>query len=163
MQHGSAPSQPANGQYFWFLNTLVRIRVSATAGKDSMCVIEHWAPPGDSPPLHIHRNEDEIFYILEGECRFRVEDSELRAGPGDTLIAPKGVRHTYRVESKGGHFLTVTRGSDFERFVHVLGRPAERIELPPQSGPPSAEAIAQLTSVAASYGIDLCGPPLQGS
>ena len=161
MQQSSSTTDPVKGKYFWFLNTLVCIRISAAAGRDGMCLIEHWAPPGDSPPLHIHQNEDEIFYILEGESRFRLEDSELRAGPGDSVIASKGVRHTYRVESHtGGRFLTVTHGSDFERFVYALGRPAERVELPPQSVP-TPEAVAQLTSVAAGYGIDLCGPPLQ--
>jgi hypothetical protein len=74
------------------------------------------------------------------------------------------VRHTYRVESSaGGRFLTVTRGSDFERFIRAFGRPAERIELPPQSGPPTPEAAANLATIAATYGIELCGPPLQPS
>jgi hypothetical protein len=64
------------------------------------------------------------------------------------------VRHTYRVESSaGGRFLTVTRGSDFE----------QRIELPPQSGQPTPEAAANLATIAATYGIELCGPPLQPS
>jgi uncharacterized cupin superfamily protein len=89
MQRDSTAVQPSNGEHFWFLNALVRVRFSAGAGTDATCVTEHWAPPGDSPPLHLHRNEDEIFYVLEGECRFRVEDSEKRGHPGDTLIAPK--------------------------------------------------------------------------
>jgi mannose-6-phosphate isomerase-like protein (cupin superfamily) len=95
------------------------------------------APRGESPPLHIHHDEDEVFHILEGELRFRVGDDELRAGPGETLLAPKRVPHTHRVESEcGGWLVTTTRG-DFERFVRSFSRPAERDELPEPAGPPT--------------------------
>jgi len=146
----------------WFLDSLVSIRVSTSEGQDGMSIVEHWMPYGSSPPLHIHRTEDEIFHILEGEYRLKLQDKELRAGPGEVLIAPKGMPHTYRVESaKGGRCLTITARGDFERFVLALGRPAERAELPPQAGPPSPEAIQTLKAMAAKYGIDLVGPPLQ--
>jgi hypothetical protein len=78
------------------------------------------------------------------------------------LLAPKGVIHTYRAESpEGGRFLTVTRGTDFEQLVRAFGRPAERLELPPPAGPPTAEAMAALTEAAAARGITFHGPPLQ--
>lgn len=145
----------------WFLNTLVTIRVSASDGGDGVSIIEHRVPQGDSPPLHIHRTEDEIFHILEGEFRVRVQDRERRAGPGDILLAPKGIPHTYRAESpEGGRFLTITARGDMERFVRSMGRPAECPELPEPAGPPSPEAVQALTTTAARYGIDIVGPPL---
>ena len=124
----------------WFLNTRVTIRVSYTDGADGISVLEHWAPHGDSPPLHVHEHEDEIFHILEGEFRFRVGDRDLRARAGETLLDPKGVPHTYRIESpEGGRWLTITSGQEFERFVRAFGRPAERDGLPERSGPPTPE------------------------
>ena len=65
----------ASAESLWFLNTLVSIRVSAQKGSDSLSVLEHRAPFGDSPPLHLHQTEDEVFYVLEGEFR-----SEIAAG-----------------------------------------------------------------------------------
>src|SRR5262249_2611448 len=109
-----------------------------------------------------HTTEDEMFYILEGEVRFQLGDAQRRAGPGGMLLAPKGEKHTYRVESReGGRFITVTRGGDFERFVRALGRPASSLDLPPHSGPPTPEAVATLTKMAAEYGIMIQGPPLE--
>jgi quercetin dioxygenase-like cupin family protein len=144
----------------WFLNTFVTIRVSLSEGQDGISVIESRVPCGDSPPFHIHHTEDEIFHILEGAVRFKLQDKEFRAGPGDILLAPKGVPHTYRAESPtGGRFLTVTARGDFERFVLALGRPAERADLPPPAAP-SPEAIKALTEVAAKHGIEFVGPPL---
>jgi len=119
-------------------------------------------PYGSSAPLHLHRTEDELFQILEGEYRVKVQDQEQRVGPGAILLAPKGVPHTYRVESpQGGRCLTITVRGDFERFVRAVSRPAERPELPPPAGPPSADAIEKLKAAAAKYGIELVGPPLQ--
>ena len=145
----------------WFLDTLVRVRVSATEGNDGISILEHRVRHGDSPPLHRHETEDEIFHVLEGEFRFRIGETERRVGLGDIVVAPRGVPHTYRVESSaGGRWLTVTARGDFERFVRALGRPAERDELPPASGAPTPEAIAELTETAARFGIEVLGPPL---
>lgn len=66
----------------WFLDSLVTIRVSTSEGPDGFSVLEHRMPCGSSPPLHLHHTEDELFHILEGEYRLRVQDQERRVGPG---------------------------------------------------------------------------------
>jgi quercetin dioxygenase-like cupin family protein len=151
---------PAN--QLWFQNSLVTIRVSTSDGLDGLSVLEHRVPHGFSPPLHLHRNEDEVLHVLAGEFRVRVQDEERRVGAGDILLVPKGVPHTYRVESSPeGHVLSITGRGDFERFVRAVSRPAERSDLPPPAGPPSAEAIQAFAAAAAQCGIALVGPPLQ--
>jgi len=146
----------------WFQNSLVTIRVSTSEGQDGTSILEHRVPYGFSPPAHLHRTEDEVFHVLEGEFRVRVKDQEHRLGAGDLLLGPKGVPHTYRVESaQGGCCLTITVRGDFERFVRAVSRPAARPELPELAGPPSADALQALRSTAAKYGIELVGPPLQ--
>src|SRR5213078_3136753 len=146
----------------WFQNSLVTIRVSMSDGQDGISVLEHRVPYGFSPPLHLHRAEDEVLHVLEGEFRVKIKDQEHRLGAGDVLLAPKGVPHTYRVEPvHGGRCLTITVRGDFEHFVRAVSRPAERSELPEPSGPPSADAIQALRANAAKYGIELVGPPLQ--
>lgn len=145
----------------WFQNSLVTIRVSASDGQDSISILEHLVPYGFSPPLHLHRTEDEVFHVLEGEFRLKLKDQELRLGAGDIVHAPKGVPHTYRVESaQGGRCLAITARGDFERFVRAVSRPAERPELPPPAGPPSAAAFQSLKDAATKDGIELVGPPL---
>ena len=78
-----------SGDLLWFNGTLVNIRLSAQSGADRINVMEHWLPFGDSPPLHIHRNEDEVFHLLEGTMRFRVYGMDIVAHAGQTLMAPK--------------------------------------------------------------------------
>ena len=146
----------------WFLDSLVTIRVSTSEGPDGISVFEHRMPYASSPPFHLHRTEDELFNILEGEYRLKLQDQEQRVGPGTIVLFPKGVPHTYRVESaQGGRCLTVTVRGDFERFVRAISRPAERPELPKPAGLPSADAMQALRATAAKNGIEFVGPPLQ--
>jgi GNAT superfamily N-acetyltransferase/quercetin dioxygenase-like cupin family protein len=150
----------AEGQ-LWFLDTLVTIHHSALDEGNGFSVLEHRAPQHDSPPLHVHASEDELFIVLEGDLRLRVGDAEHSAGPGAVLLAPKLVPHTYCVDSPAGaRWMTVTGHGDFERFVRAIGRPAAVAELPVAGGPPPAEAVSALGRVAQQFGIQIVGPPL---
>ena len=147
---------------FWFQNSLVTVRVSHSEAQDGISILEHQIPYGFSPPLHFHRMEDEVLHVLEGEFRVRVREQEHRLRAGDLLLTPKGVPHTYRIESpNGGRCITITARGDFEHFVREVSRPAERPELPQPAGPPSPDAVQSLKAAAAKFGIELVGPPLQ--
>ena len=144
----------------WFGNNLLSIPVSCDAGADGLSVIEQWAPHGDSPPMHVHATQDEIFIVLEGRLRIVLGGSELEGAAGHTAMAPKGIAHTYRVESaEGAHFLAITRGPEFETMIRNMSRPAEQAGLPKPSAP-TPEMIAALTAACAESGIEIVGPPL---
>jgi mannose-6-phosphate isomerase-like protein (cupin superfamily) len=155
------PLASTSTEQLWFLNTLHTIRVRHDEGEDGISLMETLAPHGDSPPLHVHQTEDEIFHVLEGELRMRAGDTEMTIGPGESLLAPKGVPHTYRVESRqGARWLVITTRGDFERFVRAISRPAERPELPTPHGPPTPIQADTLAATARDHGIELVGPPL---
>jgi mannose-6-phosphate isomerase-like protein (cupin superfamily) len=155
------PSAAASTQHLWFLNALMTVRVPHDEGEDGLSVLESLAPHGESPPLHVHHTEDEIFHVLEGRLRVRAGDTEVTIGAGETILGPKGVPHTYRVEShEGARWLLITRRGDFERFMRAFSRPAERPELPTPQGPPTPEQADALAAAAREHGIELVGPPL---
>jgi quercetin dioxygenase-like cupin family protein len=148
----------ASTEAFWFFDSLARVRVSRDEGEGRLSVIEMTAPRGSMPPLHVH-SEDETSYVLEGALTIFAGERVERLAPGDSLLAPRGVPHTYVAEAEGTRMLVVTKG-DFESFVRAVSRPAERETLPPASdGPPSAEELEALGKVAAEYGIEFLGPP----
>lgn len=148
-------------EQLWFLDTLTTIHVAHADGADGISVIESFARYGDSPPMHVHHTEDEVFHVLDGELLLNVGGDEIAAPVGTILRAPKGIAHTFKVVSpQGARFLTTTTEGDFEAMVRAASRPAERSELPPPSGPPSPEQIAALGELCAAHGIDLVGPPL---
>jgi quercetin dioxygenase-like cupin family protein len=156
-----ALTQASVAEQLWFLDTLMTIHVAHAEGADGMSVIETHAPYGDSPPLHVHHTEDEVFHVLDGELLLKVGEDEISASAGAILLAPKGVAHTFKVVSpQGARFLTTTTEGDFEAMVRAASRPAERSELPAPSGPPSPEQVAALAELCAAHGVDLVGPPL---
>src|SRR5262245_1324420 len=100
------------------------------------------------PPLHIHRAEDEAFWVLEGHLTVRCGDEEFAAGPGAFVYMPRGVPHTFRLE--GGTparlLLLLTPGGGEDFFV-APGRPAAGPGLPP----PAPPDVAALAAVAARF------------
>jgi quercetin dioxygenase-like cupin family protein len=150
-------------EQIWFLNGLVTVRTAHASGSDGISVLEMSSPYGDSPPLHVHRTEDEIFHVLGGRLRVRLNGADVTVGTGETALTPAGVPHTYRVESvEGARWLVITAAGDFERFVRATGRPAEYPAPPAPSGSPTSEQVQALAAVARDHGIDLIGPPLEG-
>ena len=144
-------------QDFWFLNGRISLRCAAD-GAERVSVTEQLLGRGDSPPLHVHHREDEVFHVLEGELRLKVGDVELMARAGETVVGPRGVPHTFRVESERARFLVVTTSGDFEAMMREIARPAGD-DLPPPSEPTPAMAAA-LTAACARHHISVLGPPL---
>ncbi len=147
-------------EQIWFLDTYVRVVLPHTAGSDGISVLESQARRGDSPPLHIHHTQDETFHVLDGELRLRVNGEDRVAGAGEWMLAPKGIPHTYRVESDEARWLVVTTGGEFEGLVRELGRPAESAGLPVSAGPPTPEQQQALEEACKRHDIELVGPPL---
>jgi mannose-6-phosphate isomerase-like protein (cupin superfamily) len=72
-------------------------------------------------PLHVHRNEDELFYVLEGEHVFQVGEDEFQVGPGGLAFAPRGIPHAQRrVAPRVGRTLTMVSPAGFEGFFREL-------------------------------------------
>lgn len=150
-------STESNG--LWFMSGHVTVHLSKAANADGISIIEHLLPAGFGPPLHIHHDEDETFYVLAGEFRFKQGEAIRHAQPGDVVYLPKGVPHGFRVLSAGGgRCLTITRGG-FEAMVRSASLPATAAILPEQIEP-TPEMQARLTALCAENGIDLVGPPI---
>lgn len=68
------------------------------SSEDDFVVVQWTAEVGDHwiAPLHVHREDDEAWYILRGELGFQLGDEELKAGPGSAVLARRGTAHTYR-------------------------------------------------------------------
>jgi quercetin dioxygenase-like cupin family protein len=156
-QAAGEPAGPAEPR--WFLGTAIRILVSAADGNDDLCVVEHRMPRGESPPLHVHRNEDEAFVVLDGRLRIELGDRTIHLEKGQAALAPKGVPHSFVVESEEAHVLTITRGHDFETMLRGMSRPARGAGLPPRMAP-TPEMVAALTDCCRRNNIDLIGPPI---
>ena len=127
-----------------FLDSLARIHASS-ARTDGFALIEVFGPPGSQPPLHVHHDEDEGFYVLEGELTLWAGDETRTLRAGEFVLAPQQIPHTVRVGDGRARWLVIA-GPRFEAFVRAVGELTS-------SGP---EHLARL---AAEHGIELLGPP----
>jgi mannose-6-phosphate isomerase-like protein (cupin superfamily) len=112
------------GERIRFSDAEFVIRASAESTGGSFSIIEEIDPL--DTPLHVHRDEDELFYVLEGEHVFTVGEREFEAGPGGLVFAPRGVPHAQRrVLPRTGRTLTMVSPAGFEGFFRDLAA-AER-------------------------------------
>jgi quercetin dioxygenase-like cupin family protein len=146
-----------DGEALWFLGFLATIKASAETTAGRVAVIEHLGPRGAGSPLHVHRREDEWFYVTEGELTFWVGGQVVQAPAGSFVYGPRDIPHTFEITSDQARFLLVTEPAGFERFMRAAGEPAQSLTLPPPpSEPPDP---AQLAALAAEVGIEILGPP----
>jgi quercetin dioxygenase-like cupin family protein len=95
------------------------LRASASDTGGSFEIIEYEGPA--VPPPHIHREHDEIFYILEGRFSFVIGHATQEVGVGSLVWIPRGTRHGFNVQS-GSRALLFTIPAGLEGFFKELGK-----------------------------------------
>jgi quercetin dioxygenase-like cupin family protein len=149
--------QREEGEALWFMGTLGVIKASAKTTAGRVAVIEQLAPLGSGSPLHVHRREDEWFYVIDGELTLWVGGEVIKASAGSFVYGPRDIPHTFQVSSEQARFLLVAEPAGFEDFMRAAGEPAASLTIPaPPSAPPDP---AQMAAVAAEYGLEILGPP----
>jgi mannose-6-phosphate isomerase-like protein (cupin superfamily) len=111
---------PDGGERLVFGDATILIRASAETTGGAFTLFEEVPPLADTP-LHVHENEDELFYVLEGEHIFHVGDEEFPTEPGGLVFAPRGVPHAQRRVVRGsGRLLVLTSPAGVEGFFRAL-------------------------------------------
>lgn len=144
------------GEAVWFLGNLATFKATAAQTGGALTVAHVVNPPGFAPPLHRHLVEDEMFYLLSGSARYACGDIVLEAGPGDFVLLPHGIAHTFHVTAgEPLHALQLTTPAGFEDFAAAVGSPALERRLP-EPGPVDPAALGH---AAALHRIEILGPP----
>ena len=98
----------------------VLLHVTGEESGGALTVFEELPPMLDTP-LHVHANEDELFYALEGEHIVQRGNEEIRIGPGEAVFLPRGVPHAQRRVVKGeGRLLVVATPGGLDGFFRML-------------------------------------------
>jgi mannose-6-phosphate isomerase-like protein (cupin superfamily) len=145
-----------DGDALWFLGNLVTVKATGAQTRGQLTVAEFLNPPGFAPPLHRHAVEDEMFYVLSGRAQFQCGGQVLDAGPGDFVMLPVGLAHSFIVgPDEPLRALQITTPSGFEEFARAVGEPALQRRLP-DPGPVDPAALAH---AAALHHVEILGPP----
>ena len=146
------------GETRWWMGSLVLIKASGEDTNKQFSLVEVVEHEGAEAPLHVHHNEDEAFWILEGSLTFEVGDKTMQAEAGAFLFGPKDVPHRYIVNKGPARLLFMLAPSGFEDFIRETSEPAPNASLPPRpDAPPSEEEMEQLMPLLQKYGMDMLG------
>jgi mannose-6-phosphate isomerase-like protein (cupin superfamily) len=116
----------------------------------SLSVLELVVQPKSGPALHLHHREDELWYVLEGDFRFKAGDALFRVSTGGMAFGPRGTPHCFQNAGDApGRLLIVTTPSGVERFFE------EYAGLLPGPVDPS-----MLSAVELAHGVEFVGPPV---
>lgn len=96
-------------------------------------VIAEWRDPGGPPgpprliaPPHLHRNDDEAWYVLEGSLRVRVGMEVVEAGAGAAVFVPRGTPHTYWNPGPGPVRYLLVMTANIYRLIQAIHAMKER-------------------------------------
>ena len=146
--------QAGEGEQMWFAGGgAFTWKATAAETGSAFLLMEDRMERGKVTPLHLHPNEDEAIYVLEGELLLHIEGEEHRVGEGGFFLAPRGVPHAFMVTSETARVLGLQTPGTGEAFYRDAGetvttpedaeRPADWARLRAAAeGSPSSEAAS---------------------
>jgi quercetin dioxygenase-like cupin family protein len=142
----------------WWKSGRVMVKAGGEQTGGRFSQVETVDPHGSAPPLHVHHNEEETFYVLEGEVSVIVEGERIDLGVGDFALVPRGLEHAYVVRSEQARMLVTFSPAGFEEAFVDLGIDVAQVgaEAPADTVMPPVEEIVRAF---APYGCEITGPP----
>jgi mannose-6-phosphate isomerase-like protein (cupin superfamily) len=128
----------------------VTIKATTRQTSGSLTVLELLIGPKQGPALHTHLREDELWYVVDGDFRFKAGGAMLRVSTGGMAFGPRGTPHAFQnIGDAPGRLLVITTPSGLERFFEEFAA-----TLPGPAGPETLAAVAR-----ASW-LEFTGPPV---
>lgn len=150
---GEIIQMPDEGRVLDMGTFQMRVRAEADQTDGGFTLLEAEEPPGFGPPLHVHDDAAEAFYVLEGEYVIFLGDNERLCPAGSFIYVPVGVKHGFRVgrvhSKKLNLYLPAAMVGYFEELAAAQA-----------AGTPMTDD--QLTSMAARHFVRVLGPVPEG-
>jgi quercetin dioxygenase-like cupin family protein len=131
---------------FPVLGDQVDMLVTQEMTSGSSATLVETSPPGGGPPPHRHQNEDETFFVIEGEYEFLVDGTWVKAFAGDSFYRGRGTIHGFRnCGTTMGRILIFVQPGRFQSYLE---------EISPLSVPAD---LGKLIEISNRYGITFPG------
>lgn len=126
----------------------IDVKVATADSGGALLVIENTNRAKGGPARHLHLDQDELFYVLDGEYAVEVGEERFTLTVGDSLLAPRRIPHVwaYTGTSVGRLLITFSPAGEMEAFFRAVAQLG--------SMPPLAPALWR------AHGMELLGPPL---
>lgn len=130
-------------------NLTRRTRVPPEATGGAFAIWEEEIPAGAGPPLHVHEKEHEVFTVISGRVRFRAGETDMETAPGDVVMIPPGLPHTFKGLEDSVATVMLSPGAASKFFAAVTA-----------SGASPETDMDTVVRIAADHNIRFVGPPL---
>jgi len=125
------------------------VKAAGTETGGALSLLEAVEPPGFGPPLHIHHDAAEAFYVLDGEYIIFLEGREVPCSAGSFVFIPTGIRHGFRVGAVASRKL-------------VLYTPAAMVGYFDELRDAIKTGDADVSQIAEKYSMEVLGPVPEG-
>ena len=142
---------PGEGRSIDLGTFAMSVKATAEITNGSFSLLEADEPPNFGPPLHIHHDADEAFYVLSGEYVIFVDDRTFHCPAGSFTFIPKGVTHGFRVGSVPSRKLNLYSPAAMVGYFDDLAT-ALRTDAPEQA----------VSEIARRYSMEVVGPVPEG-
>jgi quercetin dioxygenase-like cupin family protein len=128
--------------------SVIEFKVTPQDNTGDLLILENVFHAKSGPARHLHYEQDEVFYVLEGEFLIEVGDERMRLRPGDSLLAPRRIPHVWAHadEGRGRILITFSPAGQMEAFFREVTKA--------NAMPPQDPALWR------AHGMELVGPPL---
>ena len=118
----------------------VKFKISGDETNRAFSIVEHPVQPRTLVPPHLHHHTDEYSYVVEGQFGARIGDEILLAGPGEYILKPRGIPHTFwNPTDKVARLVEIISPAGFEKFFAEAGDLFLK-------GPPELEQVKALAA-----------------
>jgi quercetin dioxygenase-like cupin family protein len=147
------------GEALWAMGSLFEVKLGEAESAGALTVMEVSQPVGTATPLHVHRHESEVFYLLAGTLDYEAGGDLRHLSAGDLIWLPSGVPHRFRITGEEpARILALGVPAGIEGLYRSVGTPAAARVIP-DAYPPGSE-MARWGEYAPSFGLEVLGPPL---
>jgi len=144
--------RPGEGRSIDLGNFAMSLKADGAATDGAFTLLEATEPAGFGPPMHVHTNAAEAFYVLEGEYRIFIEEDERACPAGSFIYIPSGVRHGFRVGDRPSRKLNLYAPGAMIGYFDELSAAIRSGDADP----------ALLDVIALRYGMEVTGPVPDG-
>ena len=140
----------------WWKTGRMTVKAGSAETGNSFAQVEMNDPRGTATPVHLHHNEDETFYVVEGEVTLFIGNERIDLSAGDYAFAPRGIPHASIARSEHARTLVTMSPGGLEELFVSSGLAVSENEQPAE------EVLAPMDELVrsfAAYGVDILGPP----
>ena len=142
--------RPGEGRSIDLGGFAMTVKAAATDTAQAFSLLEAAEPPGFGPPMHIHHDAAEAFYVVDGEYIFFLPDGEARCPAGSFVFIPAGVEHGFRVGDVPSRKLNLYAPAAMVGYFDEMAAAAGSL------------SDAELGALAAKYSMEVTGPVPEG-